>query len=253
VWETALEREPYGFLDAWLRYERAREHLADVNELIERFKTTPQEVDSHIEADLFKFLTEHKEVDRMPKLPIPYDIPIRVGEVLYNLRCALDYLVFALAWHDSGIEPTGRWAKNLQFLIESDPQLFESRVPTRLEGLSDIHIAAIRECQPGYGCAWTGLLAELNDSDKHRHLGVLAGSLDADAEVVEWIANMDELEAMVQRGLMPEDDEVDVKLSATFDIVFPNGSLVTETLEELESEVGALLTAFAGEFYLRPV
>jgi hypothetical protein len=247
-----LEREPYGFLDAYFRHQRAGEHLSDLRKLIQAFKADPQEIGTDIKAETLDELFSPR-LTEVRQVAIPDEIPIRVGEFAYNLRCALDYLVFALAWHDTGIEPTGDWAKRLQFPIESRPKLFETRRTTLLKGLSDPHVAMIREYQPCEGCDWTRVLADLNDSDKHRYLTVLAGSFDPETDTSWWVVNAAEIEAMWGRGLTHEKEDMEMELRATLDVVFPDGSLVSETLEELESEVGALLLRFGREFTLRPV
>ncbi len=48
-------------------------------------------------------------------------------------------------------------------------------------------------------------------------------------------------------------EEMSVEDYATLDVVFPDGRLVAETLQELETEVRALLLRFGPEFELRPV
>ncbi|MCA1707798.1 MAG: hypothetical protein LC808_32810 [Actinobacteria bacterium] len=152
-----LKREPYGFLDAYLRYERAREHLADLHSLVAAFTSDPQEVWADEERYFLEDLYSYSE-RAVERFPIPFAIPVRVGEMLYNLRCALDYLVFALAWHDTGTEPTGKWAKSLQFPIESKPKEFERRRATRLEGVSNPHVAMIREYQLARDATGRGFL-----------------------------------------------------------------------------------------------
>jgi hypothetical protein len=251
-------REPYGFLDAYFRYDRAREHVTDLRRLIDAYKADPKEIGSDLYPETLKALVAHEDGARLlRKVPIPYEISIRIGEAAYNLRCALDYLVFALAWHDTGVEPNGEWARKLQFPIESKPKRFERRRSSMLKGVSDPHIAMIREYQPCAGCIWTSVLAGLNDSDKHRHLPVLAGSLDPSSELIRYVVAIPpELEAQLQAGIVGPNDiieEMEMEDRATLDIVFPEGELVSETMEELESEVGALLTRFAAEFTLRPL
>ncbi|MGH9318347.1 MAG: hypothetical protein ACRD3V_00425, partial [Vicinamibacteria bacterium] len=247
-----LSREPYGFLDAALRYNRAREHLADVERMLETFKATPRDVGLYIEAESLEEWLTRKRID-MRSVPIPYDLPIRIGEAAYNLRCALDYLIFALAWHDSGIEPTGKWARRLQFPVEDSIEVFERRRATMLKGISDEHVAMVREYQPGEGCDWTEVLIGLSDSDKHRHLALLAGSFDFEGETGTWI-----IDSSPYPDAEPNEDglyamhDVDVKDRATLDIVFPDGSLATETLQEIETQVGKVLLRFGREFKLHP-
>lgn len=247
-----LQREPYGLLDAFLRYLRAGEHLMDLHRLVRDFKADPQEMGTYIEPETLDELMDPKRGD-LHQVSIPDAIPIRVGEIAYNLRCSLDYLVFALAWHDTGVEPFGAWARNLQFPIETKPKVFEGRRTTMLKGVSDPHIAMIREYQPCEGCDWTGVLADLNDLDKHRYLTVLGGRFDPNIGTTEWVTNAAEIEAMWERGIRHSPEDMEVEMRAAFDVVFPDGELVAETLEELESEVRTLLLRFGREFTLRPV
>lgn len=247
-----LKREPYGFLDAYFRYQRAGEHLTDLRQLIAEFKYRPQPVLSHIEAETLDELFRPDRPEVYP-VEIPDKIPVRIGEIAYNLRCSLDYLVFALAWHDTGIEPSDEWARGLQFPVESNPKFAERGWATMLKGLSDPHVAMIREYQPRNGCHWTGVLADLNDSDKHRYLTVLAGTFDPDKDTAWFVTNAAEIEAQWGRGILGSTDEMEMEFRATFDVVFPDGRLVAESLEELESEVGALLLRFGAEFVLKPL
>lgn len=239
-------REPYGFLDAALRYNRAREHLADINGILETFRAKPQEIGAKIELEKPDMFLELRDV------PIPYDLPIRVGEMVYNLRATLDYLIFALAWHDTGVEPTGKWARALQFPVESDIKVFEGRRPRFLEGVSDPHIAMIREYQPAKGCAWTEVLVGISDADKHRHLSVFAGSYDH--RTGEWVSVTTPIpEAVPDDSGLYDLGEMNMDTYATLDVAFVDGRLVTQTLEELQTQVRALLLRFAREFTLRPV
>ncbi len=245
-------REPYGFLDAALRYNRASEHLAEVDRLVEEFKATPKEIGvPALDPDSLEEPIHHRFEIR--DVPIPREIAIRVGEGVYNLRCALDYLIFALAWHDSGREPRDRWARRLQFPIESDIDRFERRRSTVLEGISEEHVAMLREYQPAEGCVWTEMLAALSDTDKHRHLSILAGGIDVMAEPRTYDVTVP------KAGAEPDDlgfydgADVDVETYTPIDVVFPDGRLVSETLQELQSEVRAVLTRFGREFVLRPV
>jgi hypothetical protein len=248
-----LKREPYGFLDAALRYDRAREHLADINRMLDAFKATPRDIGLYVEAEsLDELLSRDREDVRA--VPIPDDLAIRIGEFAYNLRCALDYLVFALAWHDSGREPKGKWARRLQFPCESDIKRFEGRKATTLKRVSEKHVAMIREYQPASGCRWMEVLVGLSDSDKHRHLALLAGSFNAEDETAVWrhrtVPHPDAVPD--ERGLYAIED-VDMEDEATLDIVFPDGRLVAETLQELETQVRQLLLRFGKEFVLQPV
>src|SRR5689334_11619575 len=95
--------------------------------------------------------------------PLRNRASVVVGEIVYNLRAALDYLVYVPAEQDSGARQSGT-----QFPIEDSQQGFTAHRPTRLKGVSDEHAAVIRQFQPYRGCEWTRTLRDLSNPDKHR-------------------------------------------------------------------------------------
>lgn len=110
-----------------------------------------------------------------PSIPPP-EIGITAGEVVYNLRAALDYLVFELATLGSG-EVNMR----TQFPIESTPEGFKARRhptkrgdPNWLTGVDCSHCAAIEALQPYNGVDWTEFLRDISNEDKHRTIPILA-------------------------------------------------------------------------------
>ncbi len=152
---------------AYARLTRANVHLRDFKRRAERFNR------SHLDHLSYDFNPQtqlahvHWDKGREPSA----GMSIVVGETIYNLRAALDYLVYELARRDSRSEQNGT-----QFPIESTPEGFERRCDeTRdrgvfLRGLLPEHKAAIKILQPCCGCNWTKLLADLSNPDKHRKL-----------------------------------------------------------------------------------
>ena len=96
---------------------------------------------------------------------VPAKVRILIGEIAYNLVAALDYLVFVLARHDSGIEQ-----ERTQFPVHVKKEGFTGRRKTELKGVGDEHVALIEALQPYNGCTWTKRLKDLNNLDKHRKL-----------------------------------------------------------------------------------
>ena len=90
---------------------------------------------------------------------------ILLGEIAYNLRAALDYLVFELAKRDSGAIQ-----QNTQFPICDFKERFERVRDRFLTGVNDPHRAAIEELQPYSGCSWTPILRDISNPDKHCQL-----------------------------------------------------------------------------------
>ena len=107
--------------------------------------------------------------------PLPIFLPVIVSDAIYNMRAALDYIVYELARLDSGAVQDGT-----QFLIEDvklDPEHpsrgFDARSKRCLKGLTQAHIAAIEALQPYRGIEWTRTLRDISNPDKHRTLTVL--------------------------------------------------------------------------------
>ena len=98
-----------------------------------------------------------------------------VGEIIHNLRCALDYMIYQLVILETGAEPTG---KRNQFPIFKTESGFESRgVPQMLQGIaSNKTIALIKSLQPFatgddvQSPLWR--LQEFSNWDKHRAIGL---------------------------------------------------------------------------------
>ncbi|MCH8188130.1 MAG: hypothetical protein IIB66_05415, partial [Proteobacteria bacterium] len=107
-----------------------------------------------------------------PIEPVPHIIKILVGEITYNLRAALDYLVYELARLDSGEVKNGT-----QFPIEDTEDGFKRKRNAFLKGVSDKHVAIIESLQPYSGCDWTRILRDLSNPDKHRQLTISKSSV----------------------------------------------------------------------------
>jgi hypothetical protein len=98
--------------EAFQRIERASEHLSELEvELLrfEKFKFTDELIFGLPEEDTKTTAKIWSDFERrnLPQPPLPNvtgKTRILVGEVAYNLVAALDYLVFVLALHDSGVE-----------------------------------------------------------------------------------------------------------------------------------------------------
>ena len=91
---------------------------------------------------------------------------ILVGEAVYNLRAALDYLVYELSLLDSPKKDV-RWT---QFPIADNIDAWDKSCKSRIKYLSDRHISEIRKLQPAFGCTWTEVLRDFSNPDKHERL-----------------------------------------------------------------------------------
>jgi hypothetical protein len=223
-----VDQHPLG--GAFLRIDRAGEHLADIQDRIDAFKVKEQEVTAmKVEGMTVSVVGEQN--------PPPPELGVVIGEFIYNLRTALEYLVFELAFLDSG-----EVQHRTQFLIEDTPEGFRGRGKTAFKGLTEEHIAAFERLQPYNGCGWTRLLRDMSNRDKHRTLHVASSIGET---VVRVGSTVDE--AIAAGGTVRE-GEVGVYFKPAFDVVFPDGTPVMKPLPVLQSEVRALLEEFKPAF-----
>jgi hypothetical protein len=224
------------------RVERAHEHLLDLKAQAEA--VFRQQADTVV----FEFDPNppHK---RITNISLPAEtfygmqFGIVMGELCYNLRSALDYLVFELAILDSGAAQDGT-----QFPIVDAPEDFVRDAQRRwLKGINAAHVAAIERLQPYNGCNWARSLRECSNPDKHRHFMRSGGNVTA------WIYTSLEhdlalISGYARKAPHPVFGSVDVKVHISGSVTFPDGTPVIETFEEIEREVTNTLVTFKPEF-----
>jgi hypothetical protein len=228
---------PHVLDGAFERVNRAGEHLPDLRAWLDAFRK------QHEDTVITQFSAEPPHnIEIVAQVGASMRIPILIGEICYNLRSALDYLIFELAKLDSGVIQNGT-----QFLIEDTEKGFERRRKTRLSGVNERHVTCIERLQPYKGCDWTRALRDLSNPDKHRQftrLGLTATGIaytPADPEFGNSALP-------IRRTQHPVAGEMGVKLDYTASVRFPDGPLVTETLEVIKLKVAETLTAFKAEF-----
>jgi hypothetical protein len=246
---------------AFLRVARGEIHIDELNGVIRDFRESNQDkIVSQKQVEAWRL---RKNPSKMASDTIygrvPEDIPLATslitGEIIYNLRSALDYLVYELARKDSGSEQSGT-----QFLIEDEKTCqrktcppkclqhgFDVRKGKYLKGLSDPHIDAIEGFQPYKGIDWTKTLRDLSNPDKHRKLTAIAGSWQATGTVgVGPSHSFDQKPGEV----LPGTDGIDVymDLEHTLNVALPDGSLLVETLSDLLAETRKAIQLFTSEF-----
>jgi hypothetical protein len=172
-------------------------------------------------------------------------IGILTGEIFYNLRTALDYLVFELAKIYSGTEQSGT-----QFPIMDAKQDFDGRGKTTfLNGVNPTHIACIERLQPYNGCNWTRRLRDYSNADKHRHFVPSRGSSRITVHSSLERNDLDQIHGFKRKAPHPLTGRgVDVKVHIAGDITFADGTPVTEAIKEIETGVADCLADFKPEF-----
>ena len=162
----------------------------------------------------------------------PIIFSVLIGEVVYNLKAALDYLVYELAYLDSG-----RPQQGTKFLIEDSEDALAK--PAWFRKLSPPHQAELKRLQPFAGVEWTRELARLTNPDKHRRLTRVEGSTNAGVYV--------ELPPDVAMPAMfPKD--MFMKVVTEAQVAFINGRPVIETLHHLQKQVADVIEAFDSDF-----
>jgi hypothetical protein len=230
---------------AFERVRRAGEHLVELKNGIEVWRAA-QAKTAAINPD-----PEHPDkliAGIIAVVPIPLRAGILVGEICYNLRAALDYLVFELAYLDSGIRQDGT-----QFPIEGKEKDFRYRQKGGwLKGINDAHVAAIELLQPYNGCAWTKTLQAIRNPDNHRTLSAFMGDMGLDIAIAGTDppdAEFNSKPGIISRTMHPHTRlEVNVKLHLTTVIKLTDGTPVMEALEVVKLKVAETLDAFKPEF-----
>jgi hypothetical protein len=179
---------------------------------------------------------------------------ILLGEIVYNLRAAMDYLVFELAWKDAGVIQNGT-----QFPICDSKKNFDGIAPKSLVGLNAAHFAAIEGLQPYRGCHWAAVLRDISNPDKHRRL--VRGSYAFRIHITSWgNAAFKGMNAPAfrskHRAIRPSGEEVDVHLTTEAPIMIsarmPGGNPkfvpVVMLIEQIKTGVRNTLRDFEPEF-----
>lgn len=155
--------------DAYRRIDRAADHLAELRQVVDDWSATQEASVLQTDEGIVRVI---QSGDPPPRL-----VNLVIGEAVQNLRTALDYLVYGLAWIGSLDH-----CEQTQFPITNDVKSFEKQ-RARLRGVNAAHVRRIREFQPFAGHEWLALLRDLSNQDKHWALtvAVAQGSVTATA------------------------------------------------------------------------
>lgn len=169
------------FDTAWARLDRSDELRQEMTELWNAYlDKSPYDTDFVGYGDGVYILRVLEEE------PPPLELAVATGEWLYNLRSALDYLIWATAAHESGrIPPPGEG--QLQYPIYDSEDAWNSNF-YRLKPLAEHHRTMLKTMQPfssSMDANYLGWINRLARIDRHRHLSRMTGYL---AEVQPIVA-----------------------------------------------------------------
>lgn len=251
-----------------LKIERANQHIDELKSAIIAFKN----------SDPYKISAKHDPQSRkliyylVDVQPVPLEIACIAGDVLHNLRCALDHLAYRLFRVGAGDTAD---AKHVYFPIFDDAAKYQAGVQGKVHGMRQDAIDAIDAIKPykgGNDTLWR--LHRLNSVDKHRLLitvGAAFSAMNIGAHAGAFLA-----EIMKKHGLPDPppldlyasptdrmfplkvgdelfidapDAEVNEKINFLFDIAFGEpgvveGDSILETLKGMSDLVGNIVSDF---------
>lgn len=146
---------------AYLRVARAREHIESLDALCRWF--LPRAEADGVAGMIGQMNPPYSHYSFVTNERLK--IALLFGETVHNLRAALDYLVYELAFKDSGVIQRGT-----KFPICDTPNDFAANWERWLPGVERKHVAAIYRLQPAGRSKWTRLLRLASNRDKHREL-----------------------------------------------------------------------------------
>jgi hypothetical protein len=157
----AMSSDPL-LVGAWVKINRAKKHLADLDAAIIAFEATepyftPVERNPQTGEEVYRFYLH---------TPIPPEWAAILGDCVHNLRSALDLLANALVVHGGGTPST-----YTVFPISSAAHYSASAIASGLQGASPKAVALIKRMKPykrGANFFWR--LHRLDIADKHRLL-----------------------------------------------------------------------------------
>lgn len=222
--------------DAYVRLERADEHLREVRALAQEICTAQAEATRvHVARGKTLMPGELGQLFSVESAntPIAGRLGVLVGDSVNSLRSCLDYLVGELAELDSG-----RRKPRTQFPVEQSPNAFRSRRQTFLNGVSDAHVAQIEAWQPYNGTSWTAKLVRVSNWDKHNKLVLVAHDYLIGGTVTQSVTSgSGDVELLFQMSLTP-----------SLRVQLEDGLRLLETLDEVRIGVANTLEHFSSEF-----
>ncbi len=149
--------------------------------------------------------------ENLPEVPIGYSI--RVGEIAYTLRSALDQLAWQLVIYNGKTPRCGRAAFPIANKEKTTKKQYRKWARDKVDGMAQEHIDAIEALQPFNNNSAVGphlkMLNAICNIDKHRHLNVVADHTrvgrtehedKAEADVIVDICFVDEELVTVSPG-----------------------------------------------------
>lgn len=151
-----------------LKIDRAKTHLLELQTEIKSFMDSrPYRISTKRDSETKRLIYYVSAVKEPPQV-----LSLIAGDIIQNLRSAMDHLAYELFISNGGNETEGR---NIYFPIEKDFTTYESEKERKTKGMSkdaqDL-IDLVKPYQGGNTILWH--IHDLNITDKHRSLLLLA-------------------------------------------------------------------------------
>jgi hypothetical protein len=156
------------FASAYAKLDRADHHLVELKRLLVEHTGRPDLMSGTVEYDP-DAPPDQNLIPHFQAKALPHLVTVVAGDVVHNLRSALDHVAWQLVLANGGtpVEP-GRGRRATQFpILTHDPGTLEVA-----GGVSPAALKIIHDAQP-YACVdWRGrllaALAHISNTDKHR-------------------------------------------------------------------------------------
>lgn len=170
------------------KVDRADKHIIELNgEIIAFYKTNPYKIISERNPQTRQLVYKLSRVDAVPK-----PISAIAGDVVQNLRSALDHLAQQL-WlvNNPGAVSVG----DVYFPTDSSSSQFKANAPGKIKGLRKDAVDAIYSIEPydGGKGADLSVINRLNRIDKHRLLFTVQSQLESVNVGIVLMRGMQEL------------------------------------------------------------
>ena len=124
--------------------------------------------------------------ENIPEIPISYSI--RIGEIAYNLRSAMDHLAWQLVFYSGGT-PSDKSEFPISTRKETTKKQYREWAKDKVNGMAQEHIEVIEALQPFNKDSVVGphlkMLHSICNIDKHRYLNVVAEHTREDIHLKE--------------------------------------------------------------------
>lgn len=169
----ACARNKSGLEGAFAKITRARELSHELDRELDEWMRSTQHVTlrAHITgagaAGILRVVVDHVD-------SLPLRVSVILGELIHDLRSALDNVAWELAVRNRG---HGAVSRRTSFPICTNETEFDAaRTQARLEHIAPEHVSVIRDCQPFDNAQPLAQLARLSNTDKHRTINFLSMS-----------------------------------------------------------------------------